>query len=63
MVMEKQEVINLMTKSVEERTRADGKANDIPDEIVEEVINNIRHQADELHSYLYDVLKNNGVIA
>jgi len=62
MVMDKLDVIRIMTDTVEESARNRAKVDNVPSEEVESFIVRVRPEADFIHSLIYDELVSRGII-
>lgn len=60
--MYRDEVVKLMTDTIDEFNRYQAAQNNIPSDQIEEYIVQAREQLEFVNGMLYDVLKNNGVI-
>jgi hypothetical protein len=60
--MYRDEVVKLMTDTIDEFNRYQAVQNNIPSDQIEEYIVQAREQLEFVNGMLYDVLKNNGVI-
>lgn len=61
--MYRDEAIKLMTNTIDDFNRQQGDLNGIPREQIEAYIEQCKDQMDFVNGMLYDVLKENGVIA
>ena len=61
--MYRDEAIKLMTNTIDDFNRQQGDLNGIPREQIEAYIEQGKDQMDFVNGMLYDVLKENGVIA
>jgi len=61
--MEKQEVVELMTKTIIDLNVEIARHNEIAEDQIEEMVKITTPQMNSLNSIMYEVLKANGVIA
>jgi hypothetical protein len=62
MVMNKLDVIRIMTNAVEESARNKAKIDNVPSEEFEAYAARVRPEADFVHSIIYDELVSRGII-
>lgn len=63
MVMDKLDVVRIMTRVVEESARSRAKLDGVPSEEVEGFIVRVRPEADMIHALIYDELVDKGIIS
>jgi transcriptional/translational regulatory protein YebC/TACO1 len=61
--MEKEQVVELMTKTIIDLNVEIANQNDVPQEQIDQMIEVTTPQMNQLNSIMYEVLKVNGVIA
>jgi hypothetical protein len=62
LVMNKAEVIRIMTDAVESESLRSAKEHNVPDDVAIATIEAIRDNTDRLHGVIYDALKEHGVL-
>lgn len=62
LVMDKAQVIRIMTDAVESESLRSAKEHGVPDDVAIGAIEAIRDTTDRLHGVIYDALKEHGAI-
>lgn len=61
--MEKQQVVDLMTETIEDFNRIVARQQNVPQEQVEQLLKSVQSQVVMVNELLYDTLKDKGIIA
>lgn len=62
LVMDKAQVVRIMTDAVESESLRNAKEHNIPENLAIATIEAVRDEADRIHGIIYDALKEHGVV-